>query len=66
MKKYADVKANFQRVLKDMDIALIVKSDNPKKDIKELTESVNLIRLGNFPKKLSKAKIKKIYSDIVK
>ena len=66
MKKYADVKVNFQKVLKDMDLALTVKSDNPKKDIKELTESVNLIRLGNFPKKLSKAKIKKIYSDIVK
>ena len=49
-----------------MDIALTVSSNNPKKDIKELTNSVNLIRLANFPKKLSKTKIKKIYSDIVK
>ena len=66
MKKYAELKDNFQRILKDMNIALTVNSEAPKKDIKELTESVNLIRLGNFPKKLSKAKIKKIYSDIVK
>ena len=66
MKKYTEVKDNFQRVLKDMNVALTVNSETPKKDIKELTESVNLIRLGNFPKKLSKAKIKKIYSDIVK
>ena len=66
LKRYQEVKENFQRVLKDMDIALTVSSNNPKKDIKELTNSVNLIRLANFPKKLSKTKIKKIYSDIVK
>ena len=66
LKRYQEVKDNFQSVLKDMDIALTVSSNNPKKDIKELTNSVNLIRLANFPKKLSKAKIKKIYSDIVK
>ena len=66
LKRYQEVKENFQRVLKDMDIALTVSSNNPKKDIKELTNSVNLIRLANFPKKLSKTKIKKIYFDIVK
>lgn len=66
LKRYQEVKENFQRVLKNMDIVLTVSSNNPKKDIKELTNSVNLIRLANFPKKLSKTKIKKIYSDIVK
>lgn len=66
LKRYADVKDNFQRVLKDLNVTLTVNSEHAKKDIKDLTESVNLVRLANFPKKLSKAKIKKIYSDIVK
>ena len=66
LKKYSDVKENFQRVLKDLNVTLTINSEHAKKDIKELTESVNLVRLANFPKKLSKAKIKKIYSDIVK
>lgn len=66
LKRYQDIKTNFQNVLKDLDLAMTVNSTNAKKDIKELVESVNLIRLANFPKKLSKTKIKKIYQDIVK
>ena len=66
LKRYQDIKTNFQKVIKDLDLAMTVNSTNAKKDIKALVESVNLIRLANFPKKLSKAKIKKIYQDIVK
>lgn len=65
LKKYQNVKETYQKVLNDLDIELKVKSEKVKEDINELTKSVNLIRLGNFPKKLSTNKIKKIYSDII-